>query len=93
MARQEYVCIVNQATATTGVPGTTDPVILFVLSDVSGSFSNTRFFAAEGAKNQMLDVALAAIISQSQVNAYLDDPEQPVSPPGAQVYTLGILAG
>jgi hypothetical protein len=93
MARQEYTCTVNQAGASVGVPGTSDPAIRFMLSDAGGSFINTGFFAAETGKNQMLGVALAAIITQSQVSAFLDDPAQPVNPPGAQVYSLYILAG
>lgn len=93
MAHQDYVCNVLQARVAVGVPGVIDPAIQLVLSDVAGSFPATAFFAAEGGKNQMLDVALSAISTQAQVNAVLDNPSQPVSPPGAQIYSLSILAG
>ena len=77
MARQEYVCSVIQARVAVGVPNTTDPSIQLNLTDVNQTFVNQVFFAAEGGKNQMLDVALVAISTQLQVSAYLDDPSQP----------------
>jgi hypothetical protein len=92
MARQEYLCAVLQARVSVGVPGTTDPTIQLILTDSNGTFANEPFFAADAGKNQMLDVALAAISTQSQVSAYVDNPTQPVSPPGAQIYALSIMA-
>jgi hypothetical protein len=91
MARKDSVCTVIQAGVSVGVPGITDPAIRLLLNDVNGTFTTT-FFAAENGKNQMLDIALAAISSEKRVNAFLDDPSEPVSPPGAQVYSLDILA-
>jgi hypothetical protein len=92
VARQFYLCTVTEATVAVGVPGTTDPVIQVVLTDANGSFSGAPFFASENGKLQMLDVALAAITAQKQVNATLDNPSEPVTPPGAQIYRLSIIA-
>jgi hypothetical protein len=71
-----FVCNVIQAGP--GVNGslTPDPQVQFLLTDAQGTFSNTWFFASQAAKNQMLAVALAAISTQSQVNAWVDAPEE-----------------
>jgi hypothetical protein len=92
MARKWFLCNVAQASVSVGVPQTTDPAIQILLTDANGLFSNTPFFAADAGKNQMLAVALSAVSLQAQVNAYVDDPTQPVNPPGAQVYSIAIAA-
>ena len=92
MARKEFVCNVTQASVSVGVPNVPDPAIRVMLTDVNGSFNTMAFFAADAGKTQMLELALSAMRSQAQVNAFVDDPTQPVSPPGAQIYTITIVA-
>ena len=90
MAITDYTCIVNQAGPSTQATSTSSPVVLFNLSDVQGSFNNTWFFAAGTAKNQMLAVALAAVSTQSQVNAWVDTPTP--GGPVTECYNLYIIA-
>jgi hypothetical protein len=74
----QFNCTVNQAGPAANNAGETpSPVIYLNLTDVNGSFSNTWFFAANICKKEMLAVALAAISTQSQVNAWLDPPVNP----------------
>lgn len=81
MAIESTQCYVNwagpvtAATFPTGsAPPTPDPVVQLILTALGGSFSQTGFFAAEAAKNQILAVALAAVSTQSPVVAWVDDP-------------------
>jgi hypothetical protein len=87
---QEYICTVNQAGPATGTGQTPDPVVQFSLTDTNNAFSNAWFFAAGASKNQMLAVALAAISTQSQVNAWVDPPQAGVGI--TQCYALYIIA-
>jgi hypothetical protein len=85
----EFICTVNQTGPAVGAGVTPDPTIEFSLTDSKGSFTNTWFFAAQSAKNQMLAVALAAISTQSQVNAWVDAPQQSGM---TQCYALYLVA-
>jgi hypothetical protein len=44
------------------------------LTDVAGSFTNTRFVAVDEAKREILAVALTAVSTYNQVNAVVDAP-------------------
>jgi hypothetical protein len=97
----EYICNVVQAGTATGAGNTPDPEIQISLTDTNGFFAFGWFFAAETAKNQMLAVALAAISTQSRVNAWIDPPNVPITGPGqgpgvpigiGQCYSLYIIA-
>jgi hypothetical protein len=66
------------------------PIVSVVLADVQGSFIPTMFRVPDIAKREMLAIALAAINSQSQVSALVDDPSQPNA---EYCYTMHILAG
>jgi hypothetical protein len=80
-----YTCVVNQVgpaidateTAPDGTP-TSPPVIYIKLTDTSTdpppAFTEQYFFAADGEKNQMLAVALAAINGNKTVWAASADP-------------------
>jgi hypothetical protein len=86
----EFVCIVQQAgVATSGAP-TPNPGVLFLLSDTGGSFQNEWFYAANSGKKEMLAVALAAISTQSQVNAWCDPPV--TGGPSTECYNLYLTA-
>jgi hypothetical protein len=87
---QGYTCTVNQAGATVQSSVTPLPVILFLLTDAAGTFSNTWFFAANVAKREMLATALAAIATQSQVNIFLDPPDGSGNP--TQCYGIYVIA-
>ena len=66
----EFICTVNQAG-----PSIDSGQVQFSLTDTNKTFSNTWFNAASPFQNQMLAVALAAISTQSQVNAWVDAPQ------------------
>lgn len=68
----------------------TSPIITVTLAAVNGSFIPTLFRVPDIAKREMLAVALAAISTQSQVSALVDDPSQPNA---EYCYTMQILAG
>jgi hypothetical protein len=71
--RAEYICRVDAAQAeTNGNP----PISLIgvALTDLGGTFARTVFMAPDEVKREMLAIALAAISTQSQVLAVLDDP-------------------
>jgi hypothetical protein len=56
-----YRCNVNEAGPAVDGTETVSPVVYINLTDIKGSFANTWFYAADGAQDQMLDVAIAAI--------------------------------
>jgi hypothetical protein len=68
---------------------TPDPIVQIVMTPVNSGFPQATYFAPQAAKNQMLAVALAAISTQSNVQAYVD---QPPAPAGThlQCYSLQI---
>ena len=65
------------------------PIMMVALADIAGSFGPTYFRVPDIAKREMLAVALAAITSQSEVEAFVDDPSQPQA---EWCYTLEILS-
>jgi hypothetical protein len=91
MAVTGFTCIVNQAGPTTLHSDTPAPEVVLNLSDVNKNFSDTWFFAAGSAKNQMLAVALAAISTQSNVSAWVDPPNSN-NTPWTQCYELRIIS-
>ncbi len=70
----EFVCIVEQAGVATSGAMTPNPGVALLLTDTGGAFQSTWFYAANSGKKEMLAVALAAIGTQSQVNAFCDAP-------------------
>ena len=84
----EFICTVDAAQAETNLQNPPDSLITMVLSDTAGSFAKTGFQVPDEAKREFLAVALAAISTQSQVLAILDDP---ASVPRL-CYLLSILA-
>ncbi len=65
------------------------PIMSVALADIAGSFGPTLFRVPDIAKREILAVALAAITSQSEVAALVDDPSQPQA---EWCYTLEILS-
>ncbi|MEO6803634.1 MAG: fibronectin type III domain-containing protein [Granulicella sp.] len=59
---------------------TASPVVYINLTDIKGSFANTWFYAADGAQNQMLDVAIAAINNHKAVDVVATAPNAGGSP-------------
>ncbi|MGB0073816.1 MAG: hypothetical protein WBP71_12775 [Terracidiphilus sp.] len=86
-----YVCNVYTTGVTVLHSDTPAPEVLLQLSDTNSTpaFTNTWFFAAEGAQNQMLAVALAAISTLSTVSAWVDPP---ITGKFTQCYELSIVA-
>jgi hypothetical protein len=79
-----FICTVNQAGPSSGA-GT----VQLALTDTNKTFSNTWFNAVSQFQNQILAVALAAISTQSQVNAWVDPPEAGTT---TECYALYIIA-
>jgi hypothetical protein len=73
-------CSVIWAGTTTGPAlgnppqGVTDPIVLITLVPLNGSFPEHGYYAVEVAKNQILEVALTAVNTQSTVLAWFDEP-------------------
>src|SRR5664279_596980 len=63
-----YRCNVNEVGPAVDGAETASPVVYINLTDIKGSFANTWFYAAEGAQDQMLDVAIAAMIKENAVD-------------------------
>jgi hypothetical protein len=63
-----YQCNVNEVGPAIDGTETASPVIYINLTDTKGSFANTWFYAADGAQDQMLDVAIAAITGDNAVD-------------------------
>jgi hypothetical protein len=80
----EFICTVNQAG-----PSIDAGQVQFSLTDTNNTFSNTWFYAASQFQNQMLAVALAAISTQSQINAWVDAPQAGVT---TECHALYIIA-
>ena len=63
-----YRCTVNEVGPAVDGTETASPVVYINLTDTKGSFANTWFYAADGAQDQMLDVAIAAINNDNAVD-------------------------
>lgn len=76
-----YRCTVNEVGPAVDGTETASPVVYINLTDTaSGSFANTWFYAANGAQNQMLDVAIAAISNDNEVDVVATAPNAGGSP-------------
>jgi hypothetical protein len=75
-----YRCSVNEAGPAVDGIETTSPVVYINLTDTNGSFANTWFYAADGAQDQMLDVAIAAITRNNTVDLFAATPNAGGSP-------------
>lgn len=62
-----YTCTVNEVGPASDGTETPAPVIYINLSDKAGSFSNTWFYAANGTQQHVLDVGIAAISDNKNV--------------------------
>ncbi|SDJ57188.1 MULTISPECIES: fibronectin type III domain-containing protein [Bradyrhizobium] len=69
-----YRCTVNEVGPAVDGTETASPVVYINLTDTKGSFANTWFYAADGAQNQMLDVAIAAINGDNAVDVVATGP-------------------
>lgn len=75
-----YRCTVNEVGPAVDGTETASPVVYINLTDTKGSFANTWFYAADGAQNQMLDVAIAAINGDNAVDVVATAPNAGGSP-------------
>src|SRR6476646_7468640 len=75
-----YRCTVNEVGPAVDGTETASPVVYINLTDLKGSFANTWFYAAAGAQNQMLDVAIAAISNDNAVDVVATAPNAGGSP-------------
>jgi hypothetical protein len=75
-----YRCNVNEVGPAVDGTETASPVVYISLTDTKGSFANTWFYAADGAQNQMLDVAIAAINNDNAVDVVAAAPNAGGSP-------------
>ena len=75
-----YRCNVNEVGPAVDGTETASPVVYINLTDIKGSFANTWFYAADGAQNQMLDVAIAAISHDNAVDVVAAAPNAGGSP-------------
>ena len=75
-----YRCTVNEVGPAVDGTETASPVVYINLTDIKGSFANTWFYAADGAQNQMLDVAIAAINNDNAVDVVATAPNAGGSP-------------
>jgi hypothetical protein len=88
MSIDQHTCTISQAGPSMNNEGQTpNPMVLFLMSDVKGAFSNYWFFAPQATKNQMLATAIAAMTSQMQVNVFVDTPNSNNNP-ATQVYNM-----
>lgn len=83
MAAGWFTCTIGAALVDTY--NVSPPVISVTLTDVGGSFIPTQFKVPDGAKREILAVALAAISTQSKVSALVD-------PATGLCYSLSIIA-
>ncbi len=77
-----YRCNVNRAGPAIDGVETSAPVVYINLTDIHGSFADTWFYVADGAQDQMLDVAIAAILKSNTVDVMAVAPG-----PGGSGYT------
>jgi hypothetical protein len=75
-----YTCTVNGAGPAIDGTETSSPVVYINLTDTKGTFADTWFYAADGAQNQMLDVAIAAINGDNAVDVVATEPNAGASP-------------
>jgi hypothetical protein len=87
-----FSCTVNEIGPAADGTETANPVIYVNLTDTAGSFVNQWFYAAEKSKAQMLSVGLAAMSTNSQVEAAIDTPNVPYSSV-TRMYLLGPAVG
>jgi hypothetical protein len=72
--RAEYICTVDAASVETDEHNPPNSLVGVALTDLGGTFARTVFMAPDEIKRELLAIALAAISTQSQVLAVLDDP-------------------
>jgi hypothetical protein len=77
-----YVCAVNEVGPGADGTETSSPVIYINLTDTEKSFSNTWFYAADGIKDYLLDVGIAAVSGNKYVEVAAYPPK-----PGNSPYT------
>jgi hypothetical protein len=77
-----YACTVNAVGPASDATDTPAPVIYINLTDRSGAFADTWFFAANGIQQQLLDVGIAAITDGKDVAVGANGPL-----PGNNPYT------
>ncbi len=75
---KEFTCVVNRVGPSNvqnqvRLPRLTLPVVVLTLTDLGGAFNHGVYYADDNCKDEILAVALAAISTQSQVLAYLDE--------------------
>jgi hypothetical protein len=90
MAISGFNCSVDQVDAFTDNVNPGKSVITVVLTDSGGTFSQTRFNVIDGAKREILAIALAAVSNQYNVDVQVDVPTG-VAP--ILCYRLAIIAG
>jgi hypothetical protein len=69
-----YVCTVNAVGPASDASNTPAPVIYINLTDTSGDFADTWFYAADGIQQQLLDVGIAAITDGKDVEVGANGP-------------------
>ena len=77
-----YACTVNAVGPASDASDTPVPVIYINLTDTSGDFANTWFYAANGIQQQLLDAGIAAITDGKDVEVEANGPL-----PGNQSFT------
>lgn len=77
-----YKCAVNEVGPGADGTETSSPVIYINLTDTEKSFSNTWFYAADGIKDYLLDVGIAAVSGNKYVEVAVYPPK-----PGNSPYT------
>jgi hypothetical protein len=77
-----YACTVNAVGPASDASDTPAPVIYINLTDTSGDFVDTWFYAANGIQQQLLDVGIAAITDGKDVEVEANGPL-----PGNQPFT------
>ncbi len=77
-----YTCKVNEVGPASDGTETPAPVVYISLTDTAGAFANTWFYAANGIKQQLLDVGIAAIKNAQHVEVAATAPL-----PGKNPYT------
>jgi hypothetical protein len=86
MMRFSISIVAATAGSNTPLPGSG---VVLNLTDLAGSFTNVEFSVVPVAQREILAVALAAISTQSKVEATLDPPGPGVTSPNC--YALSIL--
>jgi len=86
-----FICKLLAARADTDGQNPPNSFVRLILTDRDGTFADIAFIVVDEAKREILAVALAAISTQSYVNALVDPPSSP--PSGTErCYGLGIIA-